>query len=80
MSRFRAMTETEIREAFVAGAKGYYGENKGGLTVAACIFWINAYHQDAARLLAKKEVAARQKELPRSLVLTTEERRNRIMV
>lgn len=59
--KFRAMTEVEVRAAFENGSKGYYGENKGGMSVAACISWLNSYHQDVNRSHAKKQLAALNK-------------------
>jgi hypothetical protein len=58
--RLKLMTEAEVRLAFENGAKGYYGENKGGLSIVACIGWLDAYYLDAKRLDAKKRVGTTQ--------------------
>jgi hypothetical protein len=58
--RFQLMTDIEIREAFIAGAKGNYGENKGGLSVVACVGWLSSYCLDSSRAKAKKEIEAKK--------------------
>lgn len=70
--RLSGMTDLEVKTAFDQGAKGAYGENHG-ISPAACLKWLDTYHQHSNRKQAQEQLAKLIQSPPRQ-PLTREEK------